>query len=137
MFICGSYLYSRYKRYYHKIDFEEIVEKDRLDSETRIPFVVKNKLERFKNWTIDFFRENYGDELIYVLNSENKECTVSESRLLKMQLGEYIDDYIRGKHPHKKNIISEARTTTNSSRMWDSIKQLRRSSRIKSRGIYF
>lgn len=102
MLACGSYLYFRYKRYYHKIDFGEIVEKSQLGSDTRIPFVVKNKLGRFKNWTIDFFRKNYGNELIYVLNSENKECTVSDSRLLKMQLGEYIDEYIRGKHPHKK-----------------------------------
>jgi len=48
------------------------------------------------------FRKNHGSELIHVLNSENKECTVSDSRLLRMQLGEYIDEYIRGKHPHKK-----------------------------------
>ena len=101
MLISGLYLYIRYKRYYHKIDFRDIVVKNQLDSDTRTPFVVKNKLERFRHWNIDFFRKNYGEEQIYVLNSENKECTVSDSRLLRMRLGEYIDKYIWGKHPHK------------------------------------
>ncbi len=96
--ICGLYLYIRYKRYYLKKDFSEVIENDILDKDSRVPFVVKNKLERFSKWNIDFFRDNYGDELIYVLCSENKGCTVSESRLIKMQLKEYINKYLRGKH---------------------------------------
>ena len=100
--LIGLYLYILYKRYNLKKDFTEIIEKEKIEEDSNIPYVVKGKLNNLKDWNIDFFRKNYGNKKILVLKSDNKGCTVSDSELIEMELREYIDNYIRGNNPNKK-----------------------------------
>ena len=97
MLLSGLYLYHRIKKYNLKSDFSCVIDSECLVDDLCVPYKVRDRLGKFLDWDTDFFRENYGDEIIYVLNSKNKECSVRDARLLKMQLKEYIDEYIRGK----------------------------------------
>ena len=102
LYLSGLYLYRRYKRYCLKAEFNCIVESDRLIANLDIPYRIRNKLEEFSAWNIDFFRENYGKRIVSVLESKNKECSKRDACLRKMQLKRYIDKYIRGKRYNKK-----------------------------------
>ena len=94
VFLSSLYLYGKY---HIKMDFSDIEESEELVGNIGVPYKVKNRLERFSEWDIDFFRENYGEQMIVVLYSKNKACPVNDTSVHEMKMKEYIDNYIRGK----------------------------------------
>jgi len=107
----GFYIYSKFRKYYHRPVFTTIPDTLTLIDDIRVPYCVRQQLDAFSHWNIPYFREKYGDTEIYVLHSPNSQCSVKDAKVLKMPLREYIETYITGDHPDKQNYYFKSEDT--------------------------
>ena len=96
------YIYQ-YNVYHTRPSFHAIPYRANLILDIRLPYRVKNHLNNFSQWNIHYFNKEYGDELVYVLHSTDSTCSVKNADIIPMPLKEYIEKYIWGEAPDKRD----------------------------------
>ena len=92
-----------YNAYYTRPSFKEIPYSDQLIADIHIPYRIKHHLRDFSQWNIQYFKNKYGKENVYILYSPDATCSVKDAQVITMSLEEYINKYVVGDAPDRHN----------------------------------
>jgi hypothetical protein len=80
--LISIYIYL-YNAYYTRPSFKEIPYSDQLIADIHIPYRVKHHLHDFSQWNIQYFKNKYGKEQVYICIPLTQHVVLKIHRLLR------------------------------------------------------
>ena len=94
LFLSINIIWWRYKTYNTPQSFVTVPYTHGWDLDIRKPHIIRDMLFPFSHISILYFKKKYGSRSVYILHSPDPLCSVRDSSLKRMLLGEYIDNYL-------------------------------------------